>query len=68
MTIQAMLQSGTIRLSSPWLRAPFRQRRAAKASRPRRGGSHWALVALLLIAADVALAVAVWSIVQHFAF
>lgn len=69
MTIQAMLQSGTARLSGPWLRAPFRQQRAiAHASRPRRGGSRWALIVLLLIVADIVLAGAVWSIVQHVAF
>lgn len=66
MRIQAMLQSGTVRLSGPWLRAPFWQQRAI-ARRPRRGGSRWALIVLLLIVADIALAGAVWSIVQHFA-
>ena len=66
MTIQAMLQSGTVRLSGPWLRAPFWQRRVI-ARQPRRGGSRWALIVLLLIVADIALAGAVWSIVQHFA-
>lgn len=63
---QAVLRSGT---ACPAIPVPLiRQRRpTARVSRPRRGGPRWASIVLLIVVGDIALAAAVWSIVEHIA-
>lgn len=64
---QTVLQSGTARAAIPVSRPHTQRRTAARASLPRRGGPRWPSIVLLIVVGDIALALAVWSIVEHIA-